>query len=143
MMKKFLSLIFSVLVLISCFSVSAFAFEKSIETSVPVVDGKIEYYTDGSYSVTTVTCEEMTRARSTTKNLSKSIRVYNSDGEETCRLNLKAVFSVNNGVSVTCTSSSCSTTIYKDGWSIVSTSTTRSNKTSYATATATGTAKRK
>jgi len=142
-MKKFFSLLASVLILISCFSLSAFAINNNESNHSNNENGKIEYFSDGSYAITTVASEETTLMRSTSKTITKSIKVYNSDKEETCRLTLKAVFSVNTGTSVTCTSSTCSTTIYQNGWSIVSTSTSRSNKTSYATATATGTAKKK
>lgn len=141
--KKFFSILLAVMFLLSCFSLSAFAVSNSKLTTTNIKDGDVEYLSDGSYIVTTITSEETTLMRSTSKTLTKSVRVYNSDKEETCRLTLKSVFSINNGSSVTCTSSSCSTTIYQDGWSIVSTSATRSNKTSYATATATGTAKKK
>lgn len=142
-MKKFFRLLLSVILLFSCFSLSAFAVSNNTLQSTDIKNGEVEYLSDGSYIVTTITSEETTLMRSTSKTLTKSVRVYNSDKEETCRLTLKAVFSINNGSSVTCTSSSCSTTIYQNGWSIVSTSATRSNKTSYATATATGTAKKK
>ncbi len=102
--------------------------------------GNIQYYADGSYSVTTISIKESDRA--TVKTISKDVKYYDSDGSLAVTLTVTGVFNVGSG-SVTCTSATYSTVSHQSNWSIVSPSASHANHGSYATATASGTAKKK
>lgn len=140
-MKKVLSILISLVICMSCFSVTSFAANDKCIT-VASVSGDTVYYSDGSYIVTTIV-EEGNSAKSTTKNLTKYISYFNDNGIEQCRLTLNATFVIVTGTRVTCTSSTYTTQIFVKGWSIDSPSATRANYSTYATATASGIAKKK
>lgn len=139
-MKKFISVLCVLLIIVQCFSIPAFA---SDGNAIEVIGEKdnIVFYSDGNYTVTTVVIEE-TSIMATTKSIVKVASHYLSDGTEACRLTLSATFSIN-GSTVTCTGSSYLTNTYVSGWSIASPSSAKANHGSYAVATATGTAKKK
>ena len=48
------------MLLLSCFSLSAFAVDNNKLTTTNIKDGDVEYLSDGSYIVTTITSEETT-----------------------------------------------------------------------------------
>lgn len=140
-MKNFLAVLISIVLCMSCLSVMSFATDADDITITGISDNTV-YYSDGSYTVTSVVKQEIF-ARSTSTTLTKYTSCFNSDGVETCRLTVRATFIINSGVSATCTSSTYSTQVFVDGWSIASPSATYANYGSYATATASGTAKKK
>lgn len=79
----------------------------------------VEYFEDGSYAIVIVTEESapMTRATTYKKTGSKSYTLLNNAGEELWRFTVTGVFTVNEGVSATCTSATYSISITDTAWS--------------------------
>ena len=101
-------------------------------------ESNIVYYPVGSYVVTTLHIEPSV-SRSSNKTASKTSTAYNPSGAKLYSLTVTGTFSINNGVSVTCTSVSYSKSIFHSLWSLTSASTSRNNSsTTKASATATG-----
>lgn len=128
-MKKniFASLILTVAVLISCFSMPVYAAEeKPINTS-------IEYFEDGSYLVITIT-EEINNSRASIKSGSKTCTHKNSDGETQWTYTITGTFSYT-GTSSTCTGIADSYTISNDNWHMDSHSCSKNGNTVYGTVT--------
>ena len=94
-----------------------------------IVSEIIEYYEDGSYLsiFVTDTSPIATRSSEFTKSGSKAYVLSNKDGVELWRFTVHGTFSVNAGVSVTCTSASHSISISESSWQNVSASSYRSN----------------
>lgn len=137
-MKKFLSIILSVVVFITMFglNVSAVTYDKTIPNEV-IISETTEYFADGSSITTTITqivndSENQIRA---TRNVtgSKIRTVKNSGGNVLYKFKITATFSVNEGVSATCTAVSCSASDLASGWSLDSYSTSKSGNTARAT----------
>jgi len=129
-MKKniLVSLLLTIAVMISCFSMPVHAAEEEITTSTVV-----EYFDDGSYLVTTIT-EEVNNSRATTKTGSKSIAYTNSDGETQWTYKVTGTFSYT-GSSSTCTAVSDSYTISNDNWHMSSHSCSKSGNKASGTVT--------
>lgn len=129
-MKKsiIISIILSMAVLISCFSMPVYAAEEKIVSSTTT-----EYFDDGSYMVITIT-EEMNNSRATTKTASKTANYKNSDGDILWTYKITGTFSYT-GSSSTCTAVSDSYTISNSSWHMDSHSTSRSGNTAYGTVT--------
>lgn len=129
-MKKniFVSIVLSLAVLISCFSMSVYAAEENNVTST-----SIEYFDDGSYTVITIT-EEASNSRASTKTGSKTASHKSSDGDVLWTYTITGTFTYN-GSSSTCTAVSDSYTIFDDHWHMDSHSTWRSGNTAYGTVT--------
>ena len=119
-MKRCISLICSILLFFGCFvivpRVNAAQYERSGE--LILVSETVEYLEDGSSIITSVYEEVvMTRSNLYDKTGSKVYRFRNADGEVLWALTVHGEFQVIEGASVTCTSASCSTSIYNDAWS--------------------------
>lgn len=129
-MKKniFISLILTIAVMISCFSMPVHAAEEEITTSTVV-----EYFDDGSYIVTTIT-EEVNNTRATTKTGSKTSTYKNSDGEIQWTYKVTGTFSYT-GSSSTCTAVSDSYSISNNNWHMSSHSCSKSGNTANGTVT--------
>lgn len=129
-MKKniLISVILSLAVLVSCFSMPVYAAEEKTITSVVT-----EYYDDGTYAVITIT-EEAGNSRATTKKASKNYTYKDSDGTVLWTYKITGTFSYT-GTSSTCTAVSDSYTISSDYWHMDSHSTSRSGNTAYGTVT--------
>ena len=117
-MKKVLALILSVVTVACLMGISANA--ASYEEKI--VSERTEYFSDGSSVVITVTekITPATRAAAYSKSGSKTYTSKNSSGEILWKFTLKGTFSVNSGVSATCTSTSYSKSNLADGWSLKS-----------------------
>lgn len=129
-MKKniFISLIMTIAVFISCFSMPVNAAQED-----KVVSTSIEYFEDGSYLVTTIT-EEINNARATTKTGTKTSTYKNSDGEALWVYRVTGTYSYT-GTSSTCTSVYDSYNIYDTNWKLSSKSCSKSGNTAYGTVT--------
>ncbi len=127
-MKK-LGLIFLSTVLLLSFCALPFGANAQVAMSnEQIISETVEMLEDGYYIKTIVAEEIMTMAprATTTKSGSKARVFYNSNDEEVARFTLKGTFSVNTGVSATCTASSYSTSISNNSWSVKSASATKS-----------------
>lgn len=125
--KIFISLVMTIAVLISCFSMPAYAAEEQI------VNTTIEYFEDGSYIVTTIT-EEANNSRASTKIGSKISTYNNSDGETFWTYKITGTFSYT-GSSSTCIAVSDSYTISNDNWHMSSHSCSKSGNKAFGTIT--------
>ena len=119
-MKRYLSLVCCVLLVLSCFvlGLETNATELDVSGELVLVSEIVEYLEDGS-SIITSMYEEVVMSRSNLYNKtgSKVYRYRNADGVILWTLTINGEFRVIEGASVTCTAASCSTTIYNDNWS--------------------------
>ena len=103
-----------------------------------VVSENIEYFPDGT-SVTITVMEEKnsfpTRATSYTKSGAKNYTAKDSNGNIQWKFTVKGTFTVNTGVSATCTSTSYSTSNLASGWELDSASTYASSNKAIGDAT--------
>lgn len=85
-----------------------------------IVSETVEYFEDGSYLTITVTQEVggITRASVYEQSGSKYQILRNKDGEELWRFTVHGTFSVNPGVSATCTKASYSSSITESAWEL-------------------------
>lgn len=122
-MKRFLSLLFSALILVSALVYPAYA----AQDEAPEVSTETftEYFDDGSYLVTTISSSEITTMSVAIKSGSKSTHYYNMDGKELWVVTVNGTFSYN-GASATCTASSVSHAIYDSAWKLKSSSASKS-----------------
>lgn len=129
-MKKniIISLIMTIAVFISCFSMPVNAAEED-----NIVSTSIEYFEDGSYLITTIT-EEISNTRATTKTGTKTSTYKNSDGEALWVYRVTGTYSYT-GTSSTCTSVYDSYNIYDDYWKLSSKSCSKSGNTAYGNVT--------
>lgn len=136
-MKKFLSLILTTVILVSLlsFNVSAVSYDKSAANEI-IISETTEYFEDGSSITTTVTQQVNdieTFATTKTVSGSKTATIKNSDGDVLFKFKVNGTFSVNVGVSATCTAVSCSASDLASGWSLDSYTTSKSGNTARAT----------
>lgn len=127
-MKK-LGLIFLSIVLLLSFCTFPYGVNAQVaENAEQIISETVEMLEDGYY-VKTIVAEEistMTTRATTTKSGSKAFVLYNNSDEELARFTVKGTFSVNSGVSATCTASSYTTSISNNAWSVKSASATKS-----------------
>ena len=93
-------------------------YAKSINaTGKVVVSETIEYFEDGSY-MTIIVTEDIptTKGIRSSKSGSKDYVMLNKNGNELWRFTVNGTFSVNPGVSSTCTAASCGFSITDDAW---------------------------
>lgn len=134
-MKRILLIIitFATLITQSTFTARAQSAEAPVTTTVQL--------DDGSYLVTTLIEEpsqQISQTRSsTTLTLRKTITYYNSKNVAQCALTLEAKFLVNQGSSVSCTSTTYQSASYDNNWSVEDVTTSANNS---STAQASGTA---
>ena len=129
-MKKTISIILTAIILVSLFSLTAYA-----QSSETVISETTEYFEDGSSVTTTVTqiaSNNLTRATKTITG-SKTKTVKNSDGDVLYKFKVTGTFTVNEGVSSTCTAVSCSASNLASGWSLVSSTKSKSGNKATAT----------
>lgn len=119
-MKRLMSILCSVLLVLSCFvfvpTVSASALEESRE--LVLVSETVKYLEDGSSIITSV-YEEVVQPRSKlyTKTASKVDRYVSTEGEIVWSLTVHGEFRVIEGASVSCVSASCSSQVFHENWS--------------------------
>lgn len=118
-MKKLLALLMGPLMLMTAFmSIGAPSYAKESEmVKMYVINETIEYFEDGSYM--TITIAEMVEADRELRYEKKgygNIIVHNKNGDELWRFTVYGTFSVNPGVSATCTAASCSYSIADNAW---------------------------
>ena len=123
-MKRIFSIVLAIVVLSSLCSISITAATPSIDKSNErIISETVEYYADGSSAVITI-AEETTeigdRATAYTKSGSKTYTMRNSSGDVLWKFTVHGTFSVNVGVSATCTNTSYSTSNIASGWSLKS-----------------------
>lgn len=136
-MKKLLSV---VCVLVMAFSLALLpcsadtnADEKKVST---LISEEIEYFPDGSSIVTQVFEDEVISSKGTvTKSGSKTCTGRDSNNNVLCTFTVHGTFSVNTGVSATCTAASYSYTAPGSGWSLKTASATKSGSSAVGTST--------
>lgn len=127
-MKKTFSLILSLLLILSAFTITAYA-QDSAETG-RVISEEVEYFEDGSCMVITLVEETegiLARAAST-KNYTKNALYKDSDGNTLWAAKLTAKFSYT-GSSATCTSSTAAYSISKSTWKCTKNTASKSGRT--------------
>ena len=126
--------------LFSCLFSSASAKELSENPTQHTAVVSVEYFDDGSYTLTSITENDSVKAsgaKATTYTRSghKDICHYNSSDELQWTYTLSGTFTVNEGVSAVCTSSTSSHSITASGWSLTANNNYYSGNTAYGDAT--------
>ena len=112
-MKKILAMLCMTVLMVS---VPAAVLAETQEDEGVVVSETTEYQEDGSYiEIVVRELPAVTRA-TTSKSGSKTYTGKTSDGEALWSFTVKGTFSVNTGVSATCTAASCSASIKNSNW---------------------------
>ena len=129
-MKKLLSIILTTILLISLFSITTYAQSPEI-----IISETTEYFEDGSSVTTTITQIETNYLTRATKTItgSKTKNVKNGDGDVLYKFKVTGTFTVNEGVSATCTAVSCSASNLASGWSLDSSTKSKSGNKATAT----------
>ena len=137
-MKKYLSILLAVVVLLYAFAFSASAQSAVTEAAVTQQDGSVIYYHDnGTYTVVSVV-EAEAGARSEAKTKTATVTASNyedSDNSLNWTYVLTATFSYTEGESATCTAASYSQTISNSSWQFSDGSATKSGNTAHGTGT--------
>lgn len=135
-MKKLSALIISALLFTGMLGLNtgAAAAEQKNQT---LVSQTTEYFEDGSSVIISVYEDDMpaTRAGTFTKSGSKTYTMKNNSGKKLWSFTLNGSFSVNSGVSSSCTSSSYSSKIEDDAWSLKTASAVKSGNKAVGDAT--------
>jgi len=124
-MKKFIA-IFSAILIITAFPLTAFADVKPVITTTE--NEYIEYYSDGSYTITEFETNTVSPMAATSKVHTKTASHYNSKNEKQWTVKLTGTFKYD-GKSAVCTKSSTSYTIYNDHWKVKSAAASKSGRT--------------
>ncbi|MBQ9977162.1 MAG: hypothetical protein IJP21_01045 [Clostridia bacterium] len=128
-MKKLFPIILVVILLIMPFSFTTFA-----EAPEVIISETTEYFEDGSSVTTTITQQINKVSRAvTTVSGSKVKTGRNSNGQIEYKFQVNGTFSVNVGISATCTAVSCGASELANGWSLDSSTTSKSGNTASAT----------
>lgn len=127
-MKRFISVILIVALLISCFSFTVSAKENTPEPKVT-----FEYFEDGSYEVTVL--EESNSLARTGKSGKKTKTYYTASDEPVYSVTLTGTFSYNYGTSATATGASTTVTLHKSAATYVTKTATYRNATAYGSGT--------
>ncbi|MBE5921631.1 MAG: hypothetical protein E7269_02620 [Lachnospiraceae bacterium] len=137
-MKKILSILIVLTITVTSI-IPANANIAFTETTGTIVKETTEYFSDGSYIVTTISDETTgmpsTRASMYTKTGTKTHTAYNSNDEELWSFTVRGYFLVNPGIQTSCTSASYTIDITEDAWSNKSASATKSSNKAIGTAT--------
>ncbi len=133
-MKKMFAIFLCAVVFLSLMGIPATA--ASCDMYQQVVSEKIEWLDDGSCFVITVTqtASPAVKGGTYTKSGSKTY-TYKEDGNVKWKFTVHGTFSVNSGVSATCTAASYSVSDLASGWSLKTASTSRSGNTAVGDAT--------
>ena len=124
-MKRFIPMFLLTVFLISAFPIAGFASEHTTECVVTMFE-------DGSYMTESIISNPM-RA-SGTKSASKNKTYYDSQGNAKWMATVSGTFAYTGSTS-TCSSASCSVTIYDADWYTISKSATKSGNTAIANVT--------
>ena len=134
-MKKRIFAIFLLVCMLAALFVPAYAAAPTAtEAEFEVCSTNIEYFEDGSYLVTTIKETPSSRATVYSKSGSKDVTLYNSDDEVQWIYTLIGTYTIETGVSVVCTNSTFTYTIYEDKWSLTEHSNSYSENKAYGTA---------
>lgn len=131
-MIKRISLVVTIVLCFVCFSMPFSANAKSINSNLND-STEIEYFSDGSYMVTTYETDTI-MTLSTTVSKTKSVTYYSGSDVPQYKFALSGTFSYN-GTSATCTSATHSTVIYNDEWYVSSASSSKSANQAFGDAT--------
>lgn len=138
-MKKILVALLSILFIMNTFSQTTNAATPDVLTEdYEIISQETEYFSDGTSMTITISEEEISslpRATTYTKSGTKSYTLKNSDGDVLWTFTVKGTFSVNSGVSATCTGTSYSTSNLASGWELDSASTYASSNKAIGDAT--------
>lgn len=127
-MKK-LGLMFLSIALLLSFCALPFGANAQVAKSEERIISETIEMLEEEYYVKTIITEEipsMAPRATTTKSGSKAFVLYNNSDVELARFTVRGTFSVNSGVSATCTASSYTTSISNNAWSVESASATKS-----------------
>lgn len=134
MMKKFLAIIFTTVILV-CSIIPVVHADSNTMNYLYETSSYTEYFEDGSYTVTTIKQSPTGRSTTYTKVGEKHVDLYNSSDVLQWSYTLIGTFYVNEGVSVVCTESTYSSTIYENSWSLTAHDNSYSNNIAHGTAT--------
>lgn len=123
-MKKLISVFLALLMLLS-FPMISYADDSKV---VEYTNGNIEYYEDGSYSVTTIEINTISTLAASTVKQTKTISHYNSKNEKQWDITVTGTFTYT-GSSATCTNSTVSYKIYDTHWKVTSSQASKSGRT--------------
>lgn len=134
-MKKLTSIFLAITILISILSFNASAANYNDANKTEKIISEItEYFEDGSSITTTVTqlaSNDLTRATKAITG-SKTKTIKDSAGDVLYKFKVTGTFTVNEGVSSTCTAVSCSASDCNYGWELDSSTTSKSGNTARA-----------
>ena len=134
-MKKLMIFCIALLLLV-CPLQTTFAVGASENTEKSrLISETTEFFHDGTYVTVSVYEEENKERATTTKTGSKVFRAHESDGTVIWTFTVQGTFSVNSGVSSTCTAVSHSHSISANSWSCKTSSSSKSGNTATGTAT--------
>ena len=134
-MKKTIISIFLLVCMLAALFVPAYAAEPTAtEAEFEVCSTNIEYFEDGSYLVTTIKETPSPRASVYSKSGSKDVTLYNSNDEIQWIYSLIGTYTIETGVSVVCTNSTFTYTIYQNNWSLTDHTNSYSENKAYGTA---------
>ncbi len=133
-MKKLISLVMAFLLVGASFTMYVNALDITTFENSNVVSETIEELNDGYILETTISVEESGISTYATKTVTgtKNASLKNADGDVLWTFTLRGTFSVNTGVSATCTAVSYSTSNIASGWSLDSVSTSKSGNKAMA-----------
>ena len=136
-MKKLLSVAFVLVMVFSLVLLPCSADKNDAQKDVStLISEKIEYFPDGSSIVTQIFEDEIISSKGTvTKSGSKTAAYRDSNNNILCSFTIHGTFSVNTGVSATCTAASYSYTAPGSGWSLKTASATKSGSSAVGTST--------
>ena len=136
-MKKVISSLLAILLLVLSTSISAFAQTSPVKSSDEFYETytHTEYFDDGSYLVVEVEQTPSPIAPAFTKMGRKHVCLYDSHDEMVWDYALVGTYKVTTGVSAFCTNSTYEYTIYDDSWSLTEHANHFSENVAYGTAT--------
>lgn len=122
-------------ILIAILLITPFGFTTHAKNPEVIISETTEYFDDGSSITTTITQQISNLNHRATKTVSgsKSKTGKNSNGDILYKFRVNGTFSVNVGVIATCTDVSCSAGDLASGWSLDSSTTSKSGNTAKAT----------
>ena len=123
-MKKLISVFLIILMLLS-FPMISYADNSEI---AEYTNGYVEYYDDGSYSITTIEISPISTFSASTAIQTKTTSHYSSKNEKEWDITVKGTFTFT-GSSATCTNSTVSYNIYDKNWKVTSSKASKSGRT--------------
>ena len=90
-------------------------------------DSCVKYYSDGSYTVTTIETSDLSHLDTSTIKKTKHTTFYNSDNEKEWDITVTGTFTYT-GSSATCTNSTVSYKIYDTHWKVTSSQASKSGR---------------